>query len=74
MSRILIVGGMGPQASLLLHQRLIKHASARGANQNHEFPAITHLSVPVQDFISDPANRTKAVAALNTALRCLWSR
>jgi aspartate racemase len=58
---ILIIGGMGPQASLCLHEQIIKEAVRRGAREAHDSPEITHLSLPVQDFIS---NRVVASAAL----------
>ncbi len=52
MSRIVIIGGMGPQASLELHQRIIARAATRGGRDGDEYPEILHLSIPVPDFIS----------------------
>lgn len=72
MHDILIIGGMGPQAGLLLHQRLIAYAAQRGARQNHEYPLVTHLSLPVQDFITDGAKRSEAVRLIRKRLERLW--
>lgn len=46
---VLIIGGMGPQASLELHIRIIERATANGAQHGEDFPAITHISIPVPD-------------------------
>ena len=67
MKRIVIIGGMGPQASLHLHQRIIAGAAKQGARRNDEYPLILHLSVPVKDFISDH----EVEAALNLIKRHL---
>lgn len=69
---ILILGGMGPQASLLLHERLIQHASKMGAKQPQDFPAITHLSMPHEEFISNPTRTSKALEIIKRHLYCLW--
>jgi aspartate racemase len=52
MSRIVIIGGMGPQASLELHQRIIAGAAMSGAKDNEDYPEILHASIPIPDFIS----------------------
>lgn len=52
MSRIVLIGGMGPQASLELHRRILSDAASRGARDNDEYPEIIHVSIPVPDFIS----------------------
>lgn len=51
--RIIIIGGMGPQASLELHRRMIQQALADGAKDGTDFPHIVHLSLPVPDFIAN---------------------
>ena len=56
--RIIIIGGMGPQASLELHQRIIRRASANGARDGTDFPHIVHLSLPF--LILSPTNRGAA--------------
>jgi aspartate racemase len=72
MKKILIIGGMGPQASLLLHQRLIEKAVEQGAINGEDFPDITHLSIPVPDFISDQTLMPQALKILRHKLDCLW--
>lgn len=66
--RITIIGGMGPQASLDLHRRLLERAILLGAKSGGEFPEIRHLSLPIDDFISD---ETKTGAALEIISRSL---
>lgn len=72
MKNILIIGGMGPQASLLTHKRIIDKAVELGAEHGKDFPDITHLSVAVDDFISDTATMAAAVAKLRVSLGYLW--
>lgn len=48
---ILILGGMGPQASLRLHELLIEKSIKNGAKEPDEFPMIIHVSIPVPEFI-----------------------
>lgn len=50
--RIVIIGGMGPQASLQLHSKIIAKAARYGAKNNDDYPEILHASVPIPDFIS----------------------
>lgn len=69
---ILIIGGMGPQASLLLHEKIVKQAIQEGAKDNEDFPIITHLSLPVPDFISNELQRPKALRFINQRLERLW--
>lgn len=64
MKHILIIGGMGPQASIHAHRRLIELAGEGGTLANQGYPRITHLSVNVRDFISDEENKAVAVAYL----------
>lgn len=71
---ILILGGMGPQASLLLHKKLLQRAVTNGARKASDFPAITHLSMPHKDFISNPAQKTEALRTIRDYLYCLWQR
>lgn len=73
---IVIVGGMGPQASIELHRQVIARAAKLGAHGGADFPAITHLSLPIEDFISDPTKTTPALGALTSALErvYLWRR
>lgn len=73
---IVIIGGMGPQASLNLHERIVSRAAQLGAQNGDEFPEITHLSLPVKDFISDPAAMPAALSLITDRLHrlYLWQR
>ncbi len=72
---ILIIGGMGPQASLELHGRIIDGAVDRGAANGDDFPEITHISLPIADFINNQ-QLENAAATINKACRrlYLWRR
>lgn len=66
---ILIIGGMGPQASIHAHKRLIETFQNKYPNSdNSDYPRITHLSLNVEDFISD---ETKKEEAKDYILECL---
>ena len=69
---ILIIGGMGPQASLKLHEYILKGAIQNGATAAADFPAITNLSIPFPDFISNVNNRKKALDEIKRRLYRLW--
>lgn len=73
---IVIIGGMGPQASLELHKRILDEAASAGAKHAHEFPQISHLSVPFPDFISNPRRADAALNLLSETARWvyLWGR
>lgn len=58
---ILIIGGMGPQASIHAHSRLIELSQQGSAEpQNDNYPRITHLSINVKDFIADGRSKDDA--------------
>lgn len=63
---------MGPQASLKLHEHIITKAAVCGAKNADDFPAITHLSLPFPDFISDENNKLKALDVIKRHLYYLW--
>ena len=63
MKRIIIIGGMGPQASLELHGRILQRAVENGAVNGKDFPHIVHFSLPVHDFIDDQ-HKTKTALQL----------
>lgn len=67
--RIIIIGGMGPQASLELHRRMIQQALANGANDGTDFPHIVHLSLPVPDFIANESRRSEALEVIINELK-----
>lgn len=53
---IVIVGGMGPQASAEALQRIVRKATDRSRELHVSFPQIVLLSLPVPDFIADTQN------------------
>jgi aspartate racemase len=60
-----ILGGMGPEASAYMYNRLIQLASEEfGAKNNNDFPEIILHSVPVPDFISTTKDKDEASAML----------
>ena len=67
--RIIIIGGMGPQASLELHRRMIRQALANGAKDGTDFPHIVHLSLPVPDFIANESWRGEALEIIINELK-----
>lgn len=69
---ILIIGGMGPQASLTLHQKIIQTAAQNGAKNGDDFPAITHVSIPVPEFIDTNSDKERAFFVIKERLYCLW--
>ncbi|MGZ6005536.1 MAG: hypothetical protein ACXWLH_05325 [Candidatus Saccharimonadales bacterium] len=72
MKDIVIIGGMGPQASLEFHRRIIDKAAQRGAHKGQDYPLIRHVSIPVTDFINSIANRVKALEKLKINLDHLY--
>ena len=71
---ILIIGGMGPQASICLHERLIDRAVNLGATNGEDFPRITHLSLPIDDFISGEHKKTAALGVILQSLKPFYWR
>lgn len=66
---ILILGGMGPQASVYAHSLLLKVVAQQNINpSNEEYPRITHLSLNVKDFITDPERKDEALEYINQSL------
>lgn len=58
---IIILGGMGPQASHRLHQLLLEKSLSFHRGQPDEFPAILHASMPVPDIIASSDKYESAV-------------
>lgn len=50
--KLVILGGMGPQASLRLHKRLLDFSRQSHDGAPDSFPAITHFSMQIPDFIA----------------------
>ncbi len=71
-TQIVIIGGMGPQASLELHRRLIQQAAKFGAKEGKDFPEIIHLSLPVDDFISNARRTAHALETISVAMSNLY--
>lgn len=69
---ILIIGGMGPQASIKLHENIIGEAIKNGARNPEDFPAITHLSLPFKDFIANDTHKRAALDLIKERLYYLW--
>ena len=67
--RIIIIGGMGSQASLELHRRMIQQALADGTKDGTDFPYIVHLSLPVPDFIANESRRSEALEIIINELK-----
>ena len=67
--RMIIIGGMGPQASLELHRRILRRVSANGARDGTDFPYIVHLSLPVPDFIANESRRSEALEIIINELK-----
>src|SRR5579872_6254418 len=63
-NQIIILGGMGPQASLKLHELLIIGSRRFHDGSPESFPAIHHVSIPVPDFIASEAKYRKALALI----------
>lgn len=71
-SSITIIGGMGPQASLDLHRRLLDRAILLGSQSGGELPEIRHLSLPIDDFISDQSKTSAALELISRSLERLY--
>lgn len=53
MRKIGLIGGVGPQATAFIYERLIEAARiSHGARNNKDYPDVLIASVPVPDFIS----------------------
>jgi aspartate racemase len=58
---IIIIGGMGPQASVHAHKRLIELSQQGTAEStNDSYPRITHISINVKDFITGSRQKEEA--------------
>lgn len=64
---IVIIGGMGPQASAALYEKLTAQAASRGAVNNEDFPHIVIQSLAMPDFISSRDRQAESIEMLHTA-------
>lgn len=68
---IVIIGGMGPQASHAFHGRLLSRSRRFHDGSPDNFPQITHLSLQIPEFFDDSRNEDKAVGIINSQLAVL---
>lgn len=62
---IVILGGMGPEASVLMYKTLTELSfGVFGAKNNDDFPEILLNSIPVPDFIAKDTNKKIALKML----------
>lgn len=67
---IVIIGGMGPQASVLLYRKLIEKASSEyGVTANEQYPHIVIQSLNVPDFISSQRREIEAITRMKQAVQ-----
>ncbi len=71
MKPLIIIGGMGPQASLHLHGELLKESLKHHSGNPEEFPLILHASIPVPDFIGSTEKLPKARQTIQAVLQQL---
>lgn len=69
---IVIIGGMGPEASAYLYDKLIEQSiTLYKAVNNDDFPEIVLHSIPVPDFISNNNRRKEALRILIEKVKLL---
>lgn len=66
-----IIGGMGPQASLKLHELLLTLSGGEESRGPSDYPTILHASLSVPDFIADQSAEAGAVQIINDACEAL---
>jgi aspartate racemase len=72
MKKIGIIGGVGPQATAFIYQKLIASAQANhNAVNNNDYPDVLIASVPVPDFISSKEHLDDAKKMLIEAAKGL---
>ncbi len=72
MKRIGIIGGVGPQATAFLYQKIVTSAQTNhGAVNNEDYPDMLIASVPVPDFISSKKHLEEARQMLIEAAKGL---
>ncbi|MEO8863126.1 MAG: amino acid racemase [Candidatus Saccharimonadales bacterium] len=65
---IIIIGGMGPQASLELHRRILVASRAHHDGSPDKFPNIIHMSLQIPEFFSSSSNEDAAISRINEAI------
>lgn len=72
MNKIGIIGGVGPQATAFIYQKIIASAQTNhGAINNDDYPDVLIASVPVPDFISSKEHLERAKQMLLKAAKGL---
>ena len=72
MKRIGILGGVGPQATAYIYQKIMLSAQvSHGAKNNSDYPDLLIASLPIPDFISNRENLEEAKKMLVNASRDL---
>jgi len=70
--KIGIIGGVGPQATTFIYNKLIELSQSKyGAQNNDDYPRLIIESVPVPDFISDKNRIDTAKTMLIEAVKCM---
>ena len=69
--KTIIIGGMGPQASLELHKRILEKSRAHHNGASNEYPEIFHQSLSIKDFISSKKHELAAIKSINDALSAI---
>lgn len=64
-NQLIILGGMGPQASLHLHGLLLSKSLSFHSGAPNEFPAILHASMQIPDFIDSVEEMNSAANIIN---------
>lgn len=64
-NHLVILGGMGPQASLQLHRLLLEGSMKFHDCKPDDFPFILHASMQIPDFVSSPDNCPEVVRLIN---------
>ena len=64
------IGGVGPQASSYLYDKIMKLAQEKHhAKNNHEFPELILYSIPVPDFISNKERISEAMEMFENVIK-----
>lgn len=65
LKKIGFIGGVGPQATLFIYEKVISYAQKKYcAKNNDDYPYLIIESIPIPDFISNTAQLNNALAML----------
>jgi aspartate racemase len=68
---IIIIGGMGPQASLQLHKLVIDGSRDFHGGAPSDYPLVLHISLPVPDFVASSDDYPTALRMVQNACKTL---